>query len=237
MAFSARFSRGGMAAVLNFFVKYAPLIYMLLAVGLVFGIRRMVRARSETRQAIYGLEQEIAHRHTSLAISVLSLVGFLALAEFVLVSILAPNLPALFQVATPTMNPLEAPTGTLSPELMETLGAATPGLTPTPQVTGCIPGQVMITSPKPGEVIQGKVILEGTANIPNFGYFKYEFSSSGVDDWATVEAYHTVIQDGTLGTWDTSAITSGYYQLRLVVTDNVGNALPACVVPVQIKAP
>ncbi|MFH1523905.1 MAG: hypothetical protein ABIF04_02980 [Chloroflexota bacterium] len=226
-----------MAAVLSFFVKYAPLIYMLLAVGLVFGIQRMVRARAERRQAIYGLEQEIAHRHTSMAISVLSLVGFLAFAEFVLVAILAPNIPALFQVATPTMNPLEAPTGTLSPELMKMLGAATPGLTSTPQVTGCIPGQVMITSPKAGDEIRGKVTLEGTANIPNFGYYKYEFSPMDLEDWATVEANHTVVQDGILGTWDTSAITPSYYQLRLVVTDNEGNALPACVVPVQIKAP
>jgi hypothetical protein len=226
-----------MAAVLNFFVKYAPLIYMLLAVGLVFGIRRMVQARAETRQVIYGLEREIAHRHTSLAISVLSLVGFLAVAEFVLVVFLAPNLPALFQLATPTMNPLEIPTSTLSPELMETLGAATPGSTPTAQTTGCIPGQITITSPKPGDEIRGQVTLEGTANIPNFGYYKYEFSPLGVEDWATVEANHDVVQDGELGRWDTSAITPGYYQLRLVVTDNQGNALPACVVPVQIKAP
>lgn len=226
-----------MAAVLDFFVKYAPLVYLLLAIGLVLGVRRLLRASGEMRVAFYGLEREIAQRHLRLAVSVLALVGFLGLAELSLVFILAPNLPALFQVATPTINPLELPTSTLPPGLMETLGAATPGATPTSQTTGCIPDHIMLTSPKPGEEIRGQVALEGTADIPNFGYYKYEFSPSGAEDWATVEASHKVIRNGELGVWDTSAITPGYYQLRLVVTDNQGDALPACVVPVQIKAP
>jgi len=225
-----------MAAVLNFFVEYAPLVYIVLAVGLLLGIRRMGQARAEMRQAVYGLEREIAQRHTNLAISVLSVVGLLAVAEFVLSVFLAPSLPAMFHLATVTMNPLGVPTGTLPPELMATLGAS-PGFTPTAQATGCIPGQIMITSPEPGEEIRGSVTLEGTADIPNFGYYKYEFSPSGAEDWATVEANSEVIQAGELGRWDTSAITPGYYQLRLVVTDNEGNALPACVVPVQIRAP
>jgi hypothetical protein len=226
-----------MKAVLGFFIRFAPLIYLLLVVGLLFGIRRLVQARAEMREANYGLEREIAHRHTSQAISTLALVGFLAVAEIILVVFLAPGLPALLQVATPTMNPLSIPTGTLSPELIGTLGAVTPGFTPTTQATGCIPGQIEITSPKPGDEIKGQVTLIGTADIPNFGFYKYEFATLDSDTWSAVEASRKVVKNGELGKWDTSAILQGDYQLRLVVADNQGNELPACVIPVRIKVP
>jgi hypothetical protein len=226
-----------MKAVLSFFIRFAPLIYLLLVVGLMFGIRRLVQARAEAREAIYGLEREIAHRHASQAISTLALVGFLAVAEVVLVVFLAPSLPALLQVTTPTMNPLLVPTGTLSPELMGTLGAVAPGSTPTAQATGCIPGQINITSPKPGDEIKGQTTLMGTADIPNFGFYKYEFAPLGSDVWSSVQVSRKVVKSGELGKWDTSAIAQGDYQLRLVVTDNKGSVLPACVIPVRIKAP
>jgi hypothetical protein len=226
-----------MAAVLDFFIRLAPLIFLVLALGLLFGIRRMVQARTEMRGAAYGLEREIAHRHKSQAISALVLVGFLAFAELVLVVFLVPNIPALSQLATLTMNPLLTPTSTFPLEFMETLGAGTPGSSPTVQETGCIPGQIDIISPKPGDEIQGSITLKGTANIPNFGFYKYEFSPIGSDAWATVLANRKSVQDGDLGDWDTSAVATGDYHLRLVVTDNQGNELPACIVPVRIKAP
>ena len=237
MAFYGHSSRGGMAAALSFFIRFAPLIYLLLGLGLLFGIRRMVLAHAETREAIYGLEREIAHRHTSQAISVLALVGFLAVAEFVLVVFLAPNLPALSQLTTPTMNPLLTPTGTFPLEFVETLGATTPGSAPTVQATGCIPGQINITSPKSGDEIQGQVTLKGSASIPNFGFYKYEYSPIGSNNWAAIVAYSKAVQDGDLGSWDTSQIATGDYQLGLVVSDNQGFELPACVIPVRIKAP
>ena len=226
-----------MAVILSFFIRLAPLIFLLLALGLLFGIRRMVQARNEMRGAAYGLEREIAHRHIVQASSALVLVGFLAFAELILVVFLVPNIPALSQLATPTMNPLITPTSTFPLEFIETLGAETPGSTPTTLATGCIPGQIDITSPKPGDEIHGLITLKGTANIPNFGFFKYEFSPIGSDIWATILANRKSVQDGDLGNWDTSAIAAGDYQLRLVVTDNQGSELPACIIPVRIKTP
>ena len=226
-----------MAAVLSFFIHYALLIFLLSALGVLFGIRRMVRARTEMRGAAYGLEREIAQRHTSQAVSTLVLVGFLALAEFVLVVFLAPNIPALSQLATPTMNPLFTPTSTFLLTFMESPGPGTPASTPTVVATGCIPGQIDITSPKAGDQIQGSITLKGTANIPNFGFYKYEFSPLGSDAWAAILANRKPVQDGDLGNWDTSAIATGDYQLRLVVTDNQGNEIPACIIPLRIKAP
>jgi len=226
-----------MAAILHFFTSYAILIYLLLAIGLMFAIRSLVRARREMGESLYGLERETAHRHTSLALAALSLIIFLTIAEIVLTIFLAPNLPAISMLVTPTMNPLITPQNTIPPELLATLGVFTPEATPTSQTTGCIPGQIMLTTPKPGDVIKSQVILVGTANIPNFGFYKYEFATIGTDVWFTIQANREVKQDGELGRWDTSEVSPGDYNLRLVVTNNQGDALPPCVVPVRVAAP
>jgi hypothetical protein len=226
-----------MAPILHFFSSYAILIYLILTIGLIFGIRSLLRARHEMGGSLYGLERETAHQHASQAVGVVSLVIFLAIAELVLIVFLAPKVPAFSLLVTPTMNPLITPTGTIPPGLLETLGVFTPLSTPKPQTTGCIPGQIMITIPKPGALVKGQFELKGTANIPNFGFYKYEFSPIGTNVWATIQADRKIRQDDILGSWNTSEITPGDYNLRLVVTDNQGNALPPCIVPVRIAAP
>jgi hypothetical protein len=227
-----------MTAILSFFVRLAPIIFALLALGLLIGIRQIAKARTEERGAVFGLEREIAQHHMRRAIASLTVVSFLALAEFGLVVFLVPNMPDLSLLPTPTLNPLVTPTGTFPLEFMETLGVVTPGgPTPTIQATGCIPGQIDITAPKPGDSLKGSIEVVGTANIPDFGFYKYEFAPLGSDTWATIVAGNKIIQDGSLGNWDTSAITPGDYQLRLVVSDNKGNNFPACVIPVRIIAP
>jgi hypothetical protein len=222
-----------MAAVLRFFIRFAPLIYLLVILGLLFGMRRLFQARVERHEAIYGLERELAHRRASQAITALVLVGIFAAAETVLVAFLAPNLPALSLLATPTMNMLAVPTTTLA----SPLGASTPDATAAGAASNCIPGQISITSPEAGDEVRGDVILEGTADVPNFGFFKYEFSPRGASLWSTIKANRDPVRDGELGRWDTSTITPGDYELRLVVTDNQGRPLPACVVPIRILQP
>jgi hypothetical protein len=226
-----------MASVLSFFIRLAPFIFLLLSLGALFGLRHMLRARSEMHGAAYGLEREIAQRHTNQAISALVLVGLLALAEFTLIVFLVPNIPGLSRLATATMNPLTTPTSTFPLTALENTVSGTPGSTPTSAATGCILGQIDITSPKAGDQVQGSITLKGSANVPNFGFYKYEFAPIGSDAWATILADRRPVQDGDLGNWDTSAIPTGDYQLRLVVTDNKGNELPVCIIPLRIKAP
>jgi hypothetical protein len=223
-----------MAAILRFFIRFAPLIYLLLTLGLLIGVRRLIQARGDLHEAVYGLERELAHRRIYQAITALVLVGLLGLAQVVLVAFLAPNVPALSLLSTPTLNLLAVPTTTQSVALP---GAGTPEATAVVLTSGCIPGQISITAPKPGDQLRGKINLEGTADVPNFGFYKYEFSPLGANQWSTIEASRKPIRDGELGTWDASTITPGDYELRLVVTDNQGNPLPACVVPIRILQP
>jgi hypothetical protein len=226
-----------MVAILHFFTSYSIVIYLILIVGLMFTFRSVLKARQEMRASLYGLERETAYRHTSQAVAALSLIIFLGIGEFSLTVFLAPNLPAISTISTPTLNPLGTPVFTILPDLLGTIGVFTPVSSSTPQTTGCIPGQIMITSPKPGDVIKGQVRLLGTANIPNFGFYKYEFSTVGSDIWSTIQANRDVKQDAELGFWDTSEVTPGDYYLSLVVLDNQGNMLPACIVPVRVATP
>ena len=169
-----------MTGILSFFANLAPIIFALLALGLIFGLRQITRARTEEHGAVFGLEREIAQHHMRQAVATLTVITLLALAEFALVVFLVPNIPGLIQLATPTLNPLTTPTGTFPVEFLETLGVVTPGgPTPTIQASGCIPGQIDITTPKPGATIKGSLELVGTASIPNFGFFKYEFAPVG----------------------------------------------------------
>jgi hypothetical protein len=226
-----------MIHILRFFIDYAIIIYLLLIIGLIFATRSLVRARQEMGGSLFGLEKATAHQHTGQSLAAISLILFLAIAELVLIVFLAPNVPAFSLLITPTMNPLLTPTSTISPGLLATIGVTTPLSSPTPQKSGCIPGQIMITSPKPGDVVKGQIVLTGTANIPNFGFYKYEFAPFGTDIWSTIQADRKIKQEESLGGWDTSEVTPGDYNLRLVVTDNQGYGLPPCVVPIRIAAP
>lgn len=226
-----------MVEIIQFFADYVILIYLLLLVALLFAVRRLNLTRREQSEAVFGLEVELAQRRHGQAVAALVSIGSLALAEFVLVVFLAPALPALLTLPTPTGNLAALPASTIPPELLATLNAGTPVSTVTSEPSGCIPGQIMITSLKPGDQIRGKITLVGTADIPNFGFYKYEFSPAGTDLWTTIQAGRDLKQEANLGDWDTSELIPGDYLLRLVVTDNQGQALPACVVPVRILSP
>jgi hypothetical protein len=154
--------------------------------------------------------------------------------ELITASFIVPNLPASFFIATPTLDLFATPTGTISAELATQIA-----LTPLPIATitgadGCIAGKLIITAPKAGSVISGIVNIQGTANISNFGFYKYEVAPINSDTWATISAGRDVVVNNSLGKWDTTALSPGDYKLRLVVTDNQGQSLSPCVIPIRV---
>jgi hypothetical protein len=101
-------------------------------------------------------------------------------------------------------------------------------------MSGCVADRIMITSPKPGEIVKAVVDLIGTADVPNFGFYKYEIALVGTQGWAPVAAEREPKRDELLGKWNTLSLSNGDYFLRLVITDNVGNALEPCVISVRV---
>lgn len=222
-----------MAEIYKFLASYEVLIYILLAIGGMFSFRWLWRSWREWQTAVYSLERQFSSRRLGQAGTISILITVLFCVEVFMASFIIPGLPADVFLTTPTLDLISTPTGTLSPEMM-TQFANLPLQTSVASVTGCTPNQIIITSPAPGAEVQGTVELIGTVNISNFGFYKYEVAPLGSDTWATISAGREIKINSPLGSWITTALTPGDYQLRLVVTDNQGLALPACVVPVRV---
>ena len=168
----------------------------------------------------------------------------MGIAVFLLVTFVSPMMPVMGALATPTIDPLNTsnvetialPEG----EDIQELNANTPTALPTVFIdeSNCVPDQVIITSPEPGEEVRGEVEILGTANIPNFGFYKFEISQHNQAIWLTQQANRRIVQEDVLiGIWDTSMFDPGDYVIQLIVTDNEGNSLPPCRVPIKIAAP
>ena len=223
-----------MGPVYRTLATYEPLIYIALAIGGLFAFRRMWYSWREWRDSVYGLEREFALRRLGQATAAAFFILALIFVEFFIATFIAPSLPATDILATPTLDLLLTPPDTLSPE-QATQAALSPVTQSVPSgMSGCVPDQVMITSPEPGDQVSGTVEITGTASIPNFGFFKYEVASMGTQNWATITAGREPKVNEVLGPWNTTSLTNGDYFLRLVVTDNVGVLLEPCVIAVRV---
>jgi hypothetical protein len=232
-----------MEEVLRFFRTYEIWIYLVLALaGLVY-IRKFIIAWDEMRAAAFGLERESAQRRLNQSASLLVILLMMAIGLFATVSFVAPAFPGSNPLFTPTVDLLATQTSTLSPESQANVSAEMedggPTVTPTIEIpgVGCTPGQALITEPLDGTEISGVVIVKGTANIPNFGFYKYEIARPGETVWLTIQAGREIIEAGDLGQWDTRTLDSGDYMLRLVVTDNQGESTEPCVIQVRVNNP
>ena len=222
-----------MAEIYKFLASNEVLIYIVLAIGALFSFRWLWRSWREVQTAVYSLERQFSSRRFGQSAAISIFIVTLFCVEFFMASFIIPGLPAEVFLLTPTLDLISTPTGTLSPDML-TQFANQPPQAPVANAAGCTPNQIMITSPEPGDEVKGTIELVGTVNIPNFGFYKYEVAPLGSDTWATISAGRTTVVNGPLGGWITTALTPGDYQIRLVVTDNQGQALPACVVPVRV---
>ncbi|MBE9475420.1 MAG: hypothetical protein IMY85_11065 [Chloroflexi bacterium] len=232
-----------MEEALHFFRIYEMWMYVILALaGLVY-VRKFILAWEELRRAAFGLERESAQSHLNQSTGMLVLLFVMAVAVFVLVSFVAPAFPASNPLLTPTMDILASPTITLMGETsedgMEASTAEALSLTATAQVVGegCVPGQIMLTEPIDGTDVSGVIVVQGTADIQNFGFYKYEIARPGETIWLTIQAGREIKQESELGQWDTRTLAPGDYMLRLVVTDNQGESLEPCVIRVRVNNP
>lgn len=220
--------------IFRFFAEYEALVYIVLAIGGLFAFRWMWRAWREWRDSVYGLEREFALQRLRQATTVALMVLGLVFTEFYIATFIVPSLPDAGLLATPTLDLLATPAGTLSAEA-GTQAALSPVTQQAPSgMSGCQPEKIMITSPRSGEEIKGTIMLTGSATIPNFGFYKYEVAPLGTANWATISADDQAVTDGDLGQWDTTALANGDYFLQLVIIDNVGKTLEPCVIAVRV---
>ncbi len=223
-----------MIETIRFLTRYEVWIYILAGgIGIIY-LRKVLQAVEERRAAVFGLERENANRQLTSAGSIMGLLILLAVGEFVLVTFVSPFLPAVKAVPTPTLDILATPTITLQPG-SGLAGAVEAAGTPTPPVSnGCIPGQLEITNIEPGQEFSDTIRIEGTTNVPGFGFYKYEYGQPGMDNWVTIAAGNEIKINAEIGAWNISQLPQGDYELRLVVVNQQNEAMPPCVVPIRV---
>ena len=157
----------------------------------------------------------------------------MGVSNFILVSVASVKFPGISRLATPTIDLVsteipDAEVITQTPEYIYQTQTAI-------AITGCIPGELEWVQPKNGDEIRGSVELMGTVNVPNLGFYKYEYQINGDDLWTPISAGNKpIVEESFGGTWNTNSLETGTYTLRLVVSDNQNNLLKPCVIEVKV---
>ncbi len=225
-----------MEQVFQFFQAYEIWIYIILGILAIWQIRKFALAWEELRGAFFGMEREAAQSRVNSAATMVVILIIMAVAEFTVVTFVVPTIPGANPLPTATLDLLATPTITLPPPTQDP--NETPGATPTPgevaAAEGCAPGQVNLTSPLNGDRISGSIIVKGSADILNFGFYTLQIAHPGDPIWSPIQVGQKAVKNEALGTWDTSSLAPGAYMLQLVVTDNVANVLTPCAIQVTV---
>ncbi len=237
-----------MAESFRFFQDYESIIYFVLGIGLIVYGWRFWRAWQEMSGSIFGLEQVNAQRRlnqTAIVIFMILVMGFVVF-SLVTFAPLRASETSLGQNTPIVVNSNDGlPVGTNQTELTETPTEVVGPALPTPLSTvivdpeGCVPGEIEITSPSNGEVIQGVVMVEGVVNVENFGYYKFEISKAQEEAWLPIQVGRSLVpEEGPLiEEWDTSIIPPDNYVIQLVVLDNDRGKYPPCRLLIRIESP
>ena len=96
---------------------------------------------------------------------------------------------------------------------------------------------VAFTAPPPGSTVSGAVEIQGRAVIPNFQFYKVEYSPLGRDAWVLIgtDVTRAPIENGRLAVWQTTIVPDGTYRIRLHVVDVTGNYCELVLEPVQVS--
>ena len=151
--------------------------------------------------------------------------------HFFLLLWLLPGLNGLALQAEPSASPTAEPGVTVT--LLPT-GLSGPTAT---QISTAVPPQVAILSPTPGQALQGSVVIQGTTRIAGFksAELSFAYTNNPTDTWFLITLLDTPVVSGTLGTWDTTTITDGSYDLRLNAIREDGSRVTAVVKGLRVR--
>ncbi len=92
-------------------------------------------------------------------------------------------------------------------------------LIPTRHVQAQNEGELTIASPIEGQVVQGAAVVAGTVTVLGFSSYELSFaySDAPTQTWFALRSSTLPVFEGELGTWDTTTLTDGDYNLRLRV--------------------
>ena len=101
------------------------------------------------------------------------------------------------------------------------------------------PREVQIVRPRENETVPDVLHVIGTADIPDFQFFKVEYAQGRTPLESSFnsigETVHTKAVDSILTTWYTGNMPAGDYTLRLTAVDNEGQYPRPCDVHIKIN--
>jgi hypothetical protein len=244
-----------MQVLVKVIVDYALWLYGLCAVGVLFFLRAVFKAKRERSQALFTLEREAASSGAGRAVLGM-FVCLLAIGGLYWVeTYLAPQMDWTTPIEEETVNPvlLLSPTPLISPTSTPRPTTATPTPRPTrlppppptetptptpppPPPPACPNSIAKITSPLPNATIHGTVQIRGSAAAPDFQFYKMEV---GVGEeptaWHSIsEVHRTPVPEGVLDVWNTDVLPEGAYRLKLTIVDITGNYPPHYVCEIRV---
>jgi hypothetical protein len=251
-----------MASLFQVLANYAGLIYLGCAIGVVFYLREIIVARQDLHKSLYSLEREAAGGRVVRGTLLIVLFGAIAIATYVLATVVVPQLPVEGASSTPTPSLIEL-TNTPTPTLQATPTrtpkpptpapttapaenstplppTATPGPTTPPlPAAACPDPNVQLTAPVAGQTFSVDIQLRGTDDTPNFAFYKFTLKgpATGNVEKTVGDVVRTPRRDDVLGSISAAPLLAqpGVYIVGLVVVDNTGNEYPHCILPIVIQ--
>jgi len=241
-----------MTILIKLIADYAVWLYVGLGLIAILFLRAHLVARRDRDNSIFAMERESATGRMAQAtigsLVILILMGGVLYTSQTLVAEIplpevnptptplivlppSPTPPPLLPTPTPTDTPRPRPTP--PPLVAETI---TPTLVASPGVPpNCSNPGIRISEPGNGATVAGVIQIVGSADMPDFWYYKFEFRGNGFGDWTFIQRFDTAINGGILGAWDTRSVPSGDYEFRLVVVDKTGNYPEPCTVLLSVR--
>lgn len=253
-----------MNGTIRFVATHASWFYVFCGLGSAVCLVLFLRAQSGARQALFGLELEMATARRQRALGLFGLIVLVALAVFFITVVVEPRLPSgipeavtlvpeaytpppTFTNETPTVTATVTPTLTTSvgtPAAQETLTAvpedeeATPE--PSPPATQAPGTFCIIAEPPDGGEVEGEVTFVGSASTEQFLFYKLEAygpQTEGV--WASIlgDIVTMPVTNGVLGTANFGGWAAGGYSIRLVIVDTTSNEVASCYISITVPSP
>lgn len=139
---------------------------------------------------------------------------------------------------------LPLPTATpapLTPSPATPTTVPTPAMIPTPlptatplPVSACPNLQAQITYPPMDAEVSGIIKVLGTADIPNFNFYKVQYLAEDRTVLGQLNQSNQRVIEGELMEWRTDTVPPGVYWLRLIVEDPTGNYPEPCEIRVIV---
>ena len=225
-----------MEALLRFIADYEIGAYIIFGLVILFNLKGVIEGLVAMRKASFRLEKEVAQKKLRSSITVISLFTLFGIAIFILISVSSIRFPGISRIATPTVDLFATQAPAEGSDMVSEETRQVEMQTQTAiALTGCIPGQLEWIEPASGAEVSGSVELRGTVNVPNLGFYKYEYRSQGDELWTPISAGNRpIIEELFAGRWNTEQLEPGNFALRLVVSDNQNNLLKPCEIQVRV---